>query len=203
MVSLLGFIRHLSRKWVKMAGSGKTKTGRPPIISPELVEKLVGAIRAGNYIETAAAFAGINKDTLYDWMKRGARSARSHSPKPEDEPYRQFSDAIEKALADSEVHDVTIIAQAARGGNVVSRRTTTRVTHENGQPVETTTTTEVLAEPIWQAAAWRLERKFHDRWGRKFQIGSDTSEESPFVIKFVPAEKPDAGNKSDKASPAS
>lgn len=101
--------------------------GRPSKLTPEIQEKIVQAIRAGNYIETAAAYAGIDKTTLYDWLKRGARAKTGK--------YREFSNAVEKALAEAEVRDVAIIAKAA--------------------------------EKHWQAAAWRLERKHWQRWGRK------------------------------------
>lgn len=103
------------------------KPGRPEKLTPELQQKIVDAIRMGAYIETAAAYAGINKSTLYDWMKRGARAKSGK--------YKEFSDAIEKALAESEMRDLAVIAKASQ---------------EN-----------------WQAAAWRLERKFPDRWGRR------------------------------------
>jgi transposase len=106
--------------------------GRPTKLTPALQDKIVQAIRAGNYMETAAAYAGIHKDTLYAWLKRGARERSPHSP------YRQFSDAVEKALAEAEVRDVALIAKAA--------------------------------EREWQAAAWRLERKFPDRWGRRERV---------------------------------
>lgn len=103
------------------------KTGRPEKLTPEVQQKIVDAIRMGAYIETAAAYAGINKSTLYDWMKRGARAKSGK--------YKEFSNAIEKALAESEMRDLAVIAKASQ---------------EN-----------------WQAAAWRLERKFPDRWGRR------------------------------------
>lgn len=103
------------------------KPGRPEKLTPELQQKIVDAIRMGAYIETAAAYAGINKSTLYDWMRRGARAKSGK--------YKEFSNAIEKALAESEMRDLAVIAKASR---------------EN-----------------WQAAAWRLERKFPDRWGRR------------------------------------
>lgn len=103
------------------------KPGRPEKLTPELQQKIVDAIRMGAYIETASAYAGINKSTLYDWMKRGARAKSGK--------YKEFSNAIEKALAESEMRDLAVIAKASQ---------------EN-----------------WQAAAWRLERKFPDRWGRR------------------------------------
>ena len=106
---------------------------RPEKLTPEVQQKIVDAIRLGNYIETAAAYAGISKSTLYDWLKKGGR-ARSGK-------YREFSDAVEKALAESEMRDVAVITAAAK---------------EN-----------------WQAAAWRLERKFPDRWGRRERIDAN------------------------------
>jgi transposase len=101
--------------------------GRPSKLSGAVTARLVEAIRAGNYLETAAAYAGIDKATLHRWLKRGRRSERG--------PLREFCASVEKALADAEVRDVALIGKAA-------------------------------AEQ-WQAAAWRLERKFPDRWGRR------------------------------------
>ena len=110
-----------------------TKRGRPTgsnKLTPELQQKIVDAIRMGNYIETAAAFSGISKDTLYRWLRQGREAKRGK--------FRNFSDAVEKALAESEMRDVAVIATAAK---------------EN-----------------WQAAAWRLERKFPERWGRRQKV---------------------------------
>lgn len=115
--------------------------GRPSKISNEIKHKIITAIRAGNYIETASAYAGISKSTLYDWLRRGEREKQRVEKNPRykirksEQPFVDFSDAVEKALAEAEVRDVAIIAKAA--------------------------------EEQWQAAAWRLERKFPDRWGRK------------------------------------
>ena len=120
------------------------KMGRPSKLTPEISKKICEAIQAGNYIETAAAYAGINKTTLYDWLKRGARemervnASKTAKVKKSEAPYVDFSNAIEKAFAQSEVRDVTIIGQAAKKN--------------------------------WQAAAWRLERRFPTRWGRKDQM---------------------------------
>lgn len=120
------------------------KGGRPTKLTPELQDEICKVIRSGNYIETAAAFAGINKTTLYDWMKRGAREKERIEKNPRakirktEEPFVEFSNAIEKALAHAEIRDVAIIGKAA--------------------------------EENWQAAAWRLERKFPERWGRKVMV---------------------------------
>ncbi|MFX4303012.1 IS630 transposase-related protein [Alicyclobacillus tolerans] len=112
-------------------------------MTDDLQRKIVEAIRAGNYIETAAAYAGVNKSTIYDWLKRGARGDGAE--------FVSFSNAVEKALAEAEMRDVLIIGNAAK---------------EN-----------------WQAAAWRLERKFPERWGRKdrMNIQADVNAKVVFV----------------------
>jgi len=111
------------------------RTGRPTKLTPETQKKIVAAIQAGCYMETAAAFAGIDRATLHRWLKRGRRA----DPEAEDEGiYRDFCAVIARALAQSEVADVTVLSLAAKAD--------------------------------WRAAAWRLERKFPDRWGRRSEI---------------------------------
>lgn len=111
--------------------------GRPCKLTPEIQKRIVTALHAGNYIETAAAYAGISKDTLYRWLKQGARSKTG--------VFHAFSVAVEEAMAKSEVRDVILIAKAA------------------------------VQE--WQAAAWRLERKYPDRWGRRERVQMEHSGE--------------------------
>jgi hypothetical protein len=114
--------------------------GRPLLFSKEIADKIITAVQAGNYMETAAAFAGVPKQTFYEWLKRGGKACQVRAKGkevPEKElQFMEFSDAIEKAIAEAEVLDLSLIKQAARDGN-------------------------------WQAAAWRLERHYPDRWGRK------------------------------------
>lgn len=121
----------------------KNQGGRPTKLTPEVQEKIVQAIRAGAYIETAAAYAGVNKQTLYNWMKRGNQQRSGK--------YRRFLDAVEKALADAEMRDLLIITKAA--------------------------------EVDWKAAAWRLERKFPDRWGRKERVQADVHHSGDLTVR--------------------
>lgn len=112
---------------------------RPTKLNAEIQKRITDTIRAGNYIETAAVFAGISKPALYDWLKRGARErARRAKGEPANRAegkFLRFSNAVEEAQAEAEIRDVFSITNAAKDN--------------------------------WQAAAWRLERKFPDRWGRK------------------------------------
>ena len=101
--------------------------GRPTKLTPEVQDKIVNALRGGNYQETAAQFAGIDEATFYRWMERGAS---------EDEGiYCEFRKAVERAKSQAEVRDLALIDKAAQNGS-------------------------------WQAAAWKLERKFPQKWGR-------------------------------------
>lgn len=101
----------------------KRRPGRPSKLTDERVQRLLTAIQAGNYIETAAEVAGIGKSTFYRWMNA-------------DEPeFREFREAVKKAEAEAEARDVGMVRVAARS--------------------------------TWQAAAWWLERKFPERWGRR------------------------------------
>ena len=90
-----------------MSEIGRPKGTTKLELSPDLQTRIVTYIQAGAYVETSAAAAGICKDTFYDWLKRGAAG---------EEPFKCFSDAVEKAAAEAEVRDLAVIDKAARGG---------------------------------------------------------------------------------------
>jgi hypothetical protein len=71
--------------------------GRPSKLTEERQEKVLEALRAGNYLETAAAYAAISYQTLNEWRKR----------------FPEFSEAVEKARADAEARMVAVIMKAA------------------------------------------------------------------------------------------
>lgn len=71
------------------------KMGRPTKLTKEIQNTIVRHVKAGNYLETAAAAAGINKSTLYDWLKRGANEP--------DSIFSEFSNAVDMAMAQSEI----------------------------------------------------------------------------------------------------
>ena len=121
--------------------------GRPTKLTAELQTEICDLLRAGNYIETAAAFAGVSKQTLYDWIRRGKRELQRVEASPgskirkKEAPFVEFLDAVERAQAMAEAEDIEILRRAARDD--------------------------------WKAAAWRLERKFPDKWGRKDRLAAE------------------------------
>lgn len=80
--------------------------GRRSKLTPAVQERIVVALKAGNYLETAAAFAGIDRSTLYRWLAKG-REARSGQ-------FRDFCDAVTAAIAQAEVQAVARISAAAQ-----------------------------------------------------------------------------------------
>jgi len=79
--------------------------GRPTKLTPEVQDRIIQALKAGNYVETAAEYAGIGKTTFYRWMEQGKQASRGI--------YREFRDAVMRARAEAEARNVAIIQQAA------------------------------------------------------------------------------------------
>ena len=74
--------------------------GRPTKRTPEREQRLLDALRAGNARVHAARYAGIDQDSITNWMHRSS----------------DFSDAVKKAEADAIVRHVANIAKAAADG---------------------------------------------------------------------------------------
>lgn len=152
--------------------------GRPTKFDPELGKQIVLAIQAGAYIETAAAAAGISKNTLYDWLRKGARPSATPALK-------EFSDAVKKAMAMSELRDLAVIDKAAQGGQVLRVVTTTKQ-GKDGQLV--TKEEKHLTSPQWQASAWRLERKHPEKWGTQRAYEARLQEELTVIYEALKQE---------------
>ena len=60
----------------------KARGGRPSKLTPEVQEKIVTAIRAGNYAQVAAVYAGIGERTFYRWMELGKSRRQLGSASP-------------------------------------------------------------------------------------------------------------------------
>lgn len=127
--------------------------GRPTKLTHDVAKRIVALVDQGNYLETAAAAVGINKTTIHDWMRRGARESKGQ--------FREFSHLVETALARAEVADLKRIGAASRDQ--------------------------------WQAAAWRLERKFPHRWGRREHHEHTGKDRGPIEV----ATRPDLSRLSD------
>lgn len=92
-----------------MAEKKPRKMGRASKLTPETQERIIQAVRTGNYIEVAAQYAGISKTTLYRWLEQA-------DDPDADDIYREFRDALESARAQAEVRNVALIQRAADEG---------------------------------------------------------------------------------------
>jgi transposase len=79
--------------------------GRKTKLTQEVAGKITSAVRAGNFLYTAAEFAGISKTTLFRWLQRGETDTRGI--------YRSFRDALKQANAEADIRLGQIILNAA------------------------------------------------------------------------------------------
>ncbi len=75
--------------------------GRPTKLTPHVQAVVIRAIRAGNYRQVAAEWAGIGAETMSRWMSR------------EREPYIGFRQAVLEAERAAEIRAVRRIMRAA------------------------------------------------------------------------------------------
>jgi hypothetical protein len=89
----------------------RPEDGRPTLLTPELQERIVRVVRAGNYLKTAAQFCGIGESTLRLWLQRGRAAAAARdtgAPVPDRErPYLDFLEAVTQGGTAAEVAAVT------------------------------------------------------------------------------------------------
>ena len=111
---------------------------RPRKLTKKLQAKIVAAIEAGNYPETAAVINGITGTTFYNYMKKGRESKTKRGV------YFEFFEAVKKAERYAEAYFLQHIREAAEGNED--------------------------SKPSWTAAAWYLERKYPEKWGRNERI---------------------------------
>lgn len=76
---------------------------RPTSLTPGVQAEIVKAIEAGNYRSTAAAAAGVHRNTLTNWEKWGEEGK---------EPYAGFLCALQKAEAKAEMDLLAAVRNA-------------------------------------------------------------------------------------------
>lgn len=139
-----------------------------------VLDAIVDAVRAGAFVEEAAAAVGVRKDVLYDAQRTGARvemalsaGARRADFTPKELACAEFSCAIGTAYAQATVEDVESTERLARGGLLLKSVTKrTEVTAE-GQPRVTTTEKTVHTPPDGAMLRWRLGKRNESTWGRE------------------------------------
>lgn len=110
-----------------MGRKRKAKAGRPSSMTAEAVERLLQALRAGNFRNVAVEWAGVGERTFREWMAKGGEQKAGK--------FRDFRRRVMEAEQAAEIRAVGLLMKAA----------------ENDA----------------KHAAWWLERKFPERWGRR------------------------------------
>lgn len=151
----------------------KKRKVRKSIFSLVIAEKIFEMISRGNYVETAAAHAGIGKNTYFEWIRRGKRELLrlKENPRaktnPTESDFVYFYQKVEHCLAEAETKALGRIMKAAEGGFVSVE--IKEVKDKAGNVTETIVTRKTLG-PQWQAEAWRLERMFPHKFGRRVEV---------------------------------
>lgn len=81
---------------------------RPTKLTPAVRDAILASIEAGAYAEQAATAAGIAASTYYSWVARGEEG---------ESPFSEFVDALHAREAIAEVAAITVLQEAAAGGD--------------------------------------------------------------------------------------
>lgn len=116
--------------------------GRPTKLTPDVHERIVAAVRAGNYWHVAAEYAGVGERTLAEWRARGAEI---------DEDVQRISDAGgEVWLSDWEIAVWNLHCDLMKADAEMEVRIVTQWANQVGDD--------------WRAGKELLARRHPDRW---------------------------------------
>jgi hypothetical protein len=165
----------LSAKGSKMEKKKSRKTYRKPgrptlLIQPNVKQRLINAIRLGADMTTARKYAGVSDKALKNWLQWGNEE--------ESGPYADFVLEMDKAFVECELRDLESLEKAANGQAEERNKVTGEIT-------------KLYIKPDWRAAAFRLERRYPTKYGRK-QIIKIDDESAPANI-----DKPQQGSFDD------
>lgn len=97
-----------SARDVYAAATAIARTGRPSLLTDEVVEKICKSLRVGAPLVASALYAGVGRSTLFLWIKTG----RKDLDEERDTPAARFVTATEAAMAGCTVDSVELIAKA-------------------------------------------------------------------------------------------
>lgn len=143
------------------------------------------------YVETVADYVGVSRITLRGWLRLGKAEAdrlaknKRAKPRASEKVYLEFFYLVRKCLAEGQIYDSGVIKKAEED-HYDYDETTTEKLNDEGKVVERKTrrVKKLLRRGDWQAAAWRLERRFPDQWGRKDKMELDLLREAERVKKM-------------------
>lgn len=118
---------------------------RPTKLTPETVERVLNALQMGATYEMAAQYGGISYNTFNEWRKRGAAELeRRENPR-----VKAGTSQWEREQRFVEFYEATQRAEATAAVGWLAL-------------IENAAT-----DGSWQAAAWKLERRYPRDYGRR------------------------------------
>jgi len=143
------------------------KIGRQaPTIEDERIKVLIASLKNGAYVETACTYAGVGVSSVYRWLERGKaendRLETGETADPNETPYWEIWEAIEKARSEATLRNVTLVQSAAQNGSwqaaawflertnpkLYGRRNYNEVTGADGKPLEVSVSVDDLNAKI-------------------------------------------------------
>lgn len=122
-------------------------SGRPTKLTSETVKKLTDAIRAGATYALACKYAGISHQTFAEWQRKGqAELVRRDNPR--------VKEGTPEWIAGQEFVTFLEAIQKAEGDAALGWLLKIEQAANQGH---------------WQAAAWKLERRYPREYGRTVQ----------------------------------
>lgn len=123
----------------------RRRAGRPVEISDKVLDRIARKLSRGGYLASAADEDGVDVSWLRQMMREGARELRRMAHEGDDHLREGFERKVRFALAVRRAR-----AEAERKDLDLVR--------------------DAARAGVWQAAAWRLERRHPERWGRRERL---------------------------------
>lgn len=135
--------------------------GRRTLLTPELQDAIIEALRNGHYLDDAANLVGISDQTAYNWVARGKKAEelaeQGIEPSAEELKYLGFFRAVKMARVYAVNVNLEVIRTAALDGS-------------------------------WQASAWYLERTNPQKWGRRETVALTGAEGTQVTVEISPVD---------------
>ena len=134
------------------------------VMTPEVVDSVLTALKAGMGIDTTARYVGVGERTIKHWLAVGRAALEAaelnDAPVPlEDRHYADFAQAVDQARAQAIARNITAIQTAATNGRAILDRNGRVQYDQHGNVIRET--------GDWRAAAWFLEHVHPDQFNRQ------------------------------------
>lgn len=150
---------------------GPKVIGAPSKLTEPLILELANKARGGLYRNELALLAGVNPRTLYQWLQTGAADEEAGNTTT---IHARFVQALRAAEAEAEDTMLEVIRLSAVGRRILAY-------DEEGEELD------VNIAPDWRAAAFYLERRYPNKYGRRDKVTVDDGGKAAQPVEVRPA----------------